>query len=107
MKAYVLLSYTVLGSQDTAAIKMGKTPCTLEKGRGGENMHSVLGAARIGEGASHMLEPDVGCETGEGGHGKNQSIRVTNALGRKNRRLGLSGKMVKGFEMQNIITIIK
>ena len=28
-------------------------------------------------------------------------------LGRKNRRLGLSGKMVKGFEMQNIITIIK
>ena len=42
-------------------------------------MHSVLGAARIGEGASHMLEPDVGCETGEGGHGKKQSIRVTNA----------------------------
>lgn len=68
MKAYMLLSYTVLGSQDTAAIKMGKTPCTLEKGRErGENMHSVLRAVRIGEGASHMLEPDVGCETGERG----------------------------------------
>lgn len=78
----MLLSHTVLGSQDTAAIKMDKTPCPLEKG-GGENMHPVLGAVRTGEGASHMLEPDVGCETGEGGHGKNQSIREVNALGRK------------------------
>lgn len=51
-------------------------------------MHPVLGAVRTGEGASHMLEPDVGCETGEGGHGKNQSIREVNALGRKNRLLG-------------------
>ena len=84
----MLLSHTVLGSQDTAAIKMDKTPCPLEKGRErGENMHSVLRAVRIGEGASHMLEPDVGCETGEGGHGKNQSIREVNALGRKNRHL--------------------
>lgn len=85
----MLLSHTVLGSQDTAAIKMDKTPCPLEKGRErGENMHPVLGAVRTGEGASHMLEPDVGCETGEGGHGKNQSIREVNALGRKNRHLG-------------------
>lgn len=108
MKAYMLLSHTVLGSQDTAAIKIEKTPCPLEKGRErGENMHPVWRAVRIGEGASHILEPDVGCETREGGHEKNQSIREANALGRKNRLLGLSGKVVKSFEMQNIITIIK
>lgn len=41
----------------------------------------------------------------EGGCGRSQSIREANALGRKNRCTGLSGKVVKGFEMQNIIII--
>lgn len=41
----------------------------------------------------------------EGGCGRSQTIREANALGRKNRCTGLSGKVVKGFETQNIIII--
>lgn len=68
MKAYMLLSHSVLGSEDIAVIKMDSP---LGEGRdGGESMHQVFGALIIGERASHVLEPEVGCETSRMARGR-------------------------------------
>lgn len=57
MKAYVLLSHTVLGSEDTAAIKPDRNPCSLEKGREkrGEHTCQIIGAPRKRKQGEHTV----------------------------------------------------